>query len=130
MQEGFWFSWRGGGYTNRGQEALRNAQIWQAPLGIGTRCGHIDSHGNRIGQGEILPFVKIPLVANAHPLQVNPGIGFLSALEGFSFVRGWPLPDNPLNRMIEMVFLMPDQEGWQHPVRNPKEVDQRGNFNW
>jgi hypothetical protein len=42
-----------------------------------------------------LPYVKIPLVANAHPLQVNPGIGFLSALEGFSLVSGWSLPYNP-----------------------------------
>ena len=51
---------------------------------------------DRKGLSEILPYVKIPLVANAHPLQVNPGIGFLGTLEGFSFVRGYPLPDNPL----------------------------------
>jgi hypothetical protein len=31
-----------------------------------------------------------------HPLQVDPGIGFLSGSEGFSFVSGYPLPDNPL----------------------------------
>ena len=44
--------------------------------------------GDCEGLSEILPFVKIPLVANAHPLQVNPGIGFLCTLEGFSFVIG------------------------------------------
>ena len=37
----------------------------------------------------------IPLVANAHPFQVDLGIGFLCTLEGFSFVRGLPFPDNP-----------------------------------
>ena len=37
---------------------------------------------DRIGLSEILPYVKIPLVANTHPLQVNPGIGFLGTLEG------------------------------------------------
>jgi len=47
------------------------------------------------GLSEILPLVKIPLVANAHPLQVDPGIGFFCTLEGFSLVSGWPLPDNP-----------------------------------
>ena len=73
------------------------------------------------GPREILPHVKIPLVANAHPLQVNPGVGFLCTLEGFSLVSGLLLPDNPLNRMIEMVFLMPGQEGWQHPVWNLNE---------
>jgi hypothetical protein len=60
-----------------------------------TRCGYIDNHGNRIGQSEILPIVQIPLVANSHPLQVDPGIGFLCALESFSFVRRCPLPDHP-----------------------------------
>ena len=40
---------------------------------------------------EILPFVKNPLVANAHPLQVDPGIGFLCTFEGFGFARGWLL---------------------------------------
>ena len=34
-------------------------------------------------------------MANAHPLQVDPGIGFLRALEGLSLVGGCPLPDNP-----------------------------------
>jgi hypothetical protein len=48
------------------------------------------------GPSEILPFVKIPLVTNVHPLQVDPGIGLVCALEGFSFVSGCPLPDNPL----------------------------------
>jgi hypothetical protein len=48
-----------------------------------------------IGQSAILPFVKIPLVANAHPLQVDPGVGFLCTLEGFSFVSGRPFPDHP-----------------------------------
>jgi hypothetical protein len=48
-----------------------------------------------MGLSEILALVKIPLVANAHPLQVNPGIGFLCALEGFSLVSGWSLPDHP-----------------------------------
>jgi len=59
---------------------------WPAvgPLALGT------------GRSEILLVVKILLVANAHPLQVNPGIGFLRTLEGFSFVSGCALPDNPL----------------------------------
>jgi len=35
-------------------------------------------------------------VPNAHPLQVNPGIGFLCALEGFTFVTGLPFPVYPL----------------------------------
>ena len=46
------------------------------------------------GLSETLPHVKIPLVANTHPLQVNPGIGFLCTLEGFAFVSGCPLPDH------------------------------------
>jgi hypothetical protein len=44
---------------------------------------------------EHLPLGEIPLVANPHPLQVDPGIGFLRTLEGFSFVGSWPLPDQP-----------------------------------
>src|SRR5208337_2813553 len=32
------------------------------------------------GLSEILPYVLIPLVANAHPLQVNSGISFLGTL--------------------------------------------------
>ena len=47
------------------------------------------------GVSEILPYVKIPLVANAHPLKVNPGARFLGTLEGFRFVRGLPFPDKP-----------------------------------
>ena len=39
--------------------------------------------------------VEIPPVTDAHPLQVNPGIGFLGTLEGFGLVRGWPFPDRP-----------------------------------
>ena len=35
-------------------------------------------------------------MANAHPLQVNPGVGFLRTFEGFGFVGGWSFPDNPL----------------------------------
>ena len=38
--------------------------------------GHLRTN-SATGSGEILPYVKIPLVANAHPLQVNPGVGFL-----------------------------------------------------
>ena len=48
------------------------------------------------GLSEILPYIKIPLVANAHPLQVNPEIGFLCTLEGFSFVTRWPFSHRPL----------------------------------
>ena len=48
-----------------------------------------------IGQSEILQIVMISLVTNAHPLQVNPGVGFLCTLEGFSFVSGCPSPGNP-----------------------------------
>jgi hypothetical protein len=40
-------------------------------------------------QSEILAFVKILLVANAHQLQVNPRVGLLRAFEGFSLVCGW-----------------------------------------
>ena len=50
----------------------------------------------RQGAGRDLPRVQIPLVANGHPLQVDPGIGFLGAFEGFGFVSGWPFPDEPL----------------------------------
>ena len=35
---------------------------------------------------------------NPHPLQVDPGVGFLCTLEGFGFVSGWPFPDNSLVR--------------------------------
>ena len=45
---------------------------------------------------EILPYIKIPLVPDAHPLQVDPGVGFLRTLEGFSLVGGFPFPDDPL----------------------------------
>ena len=48
-------------------------------------------------------------------------MGLLRTLEGFSLVGGFAFPDHPLNRMIEMVFLMSGQEGWQHPVRNLNE---------
>jgi hypothetical protein len=58
-----------------------------------------------------VPYIKIPLIANAHPLQVDPGMGLLRTLEGFSLVGGFAFPDHPLNRMIEMVFLMSGQEG-------------------
>ena len=37
---------------------------------------------------EILPRVKIPLVANTHPRQVDPGIGFFCTLEWNSFHAG------------------------------------------
>jgi len=50
---------------------------------------------------EVLPFVKIHLVANAHPFQVNPGIGLLRAFEGFGFVSGFSFPDR------ELVFAWP-----------------------
>ncbi len=49
-----------------------------------------------LGVNEKLSFVKIPLISNAHPLQVDPGVGFLCTLEGCRFVRGLPFPDNPL----------------------------------
>ena len=51
--------------------------------------------GTAKGLCEILPYVKIPLVANAHPLQVDPWIGLLRTLEGFSLVCGRALPDHP-----------------------------------
>jgi hypothetical protein len=53
--------------------------------------GQEDSQSNL----RLLAFVKIPLIANAHPLQVNPGIAFLCTLEGFSFVSGLPFPVQP-----------------------------------
>lgn len=37
-------------------------------------------------------------VANAHLLQVNPGIGFLCTLKGFRFFSGYALLDNPFVR--------------------------------
>ena len=37
---------------------------------------------------EVLPAVKIPLAAYAHPLQVNAGIRFLRTLMGFGFAHG------------------------------------------
>jgi hypothetical protein len=43
-----------------------------------------------------LPFLKVHLVPNPHPLQVDPGISFLGTLEGLSFVCGLPFPDKPL----------------------------------
>ncbi len=39
---------------------------------------------------EILPYIKIPLVPNPHPLQVDPRVGFLRAFEGFRFVSAVP----------------------------------------
>ena len=45
---------------------------------------------------ETLSVVKIHLVANTHPLQVDPGIGFLRTLEDFSFVSGFSFPDEEL----------------------------------
>ena len=42
---------------------------------------------------EILPFVKIPHVADPHPLKVDPRIGLLCTLEGFGLVGGIPFPD-------------------------------------
>ena len=98
------FGWDGGfGYINQaGSFAIgppfRKDQPFRdgiAEVCDSTHCGCIDGHGNRIGQSEILPYVEIPLVPNPHPLQVNPGIGFLCTLEGFSFVSGLPLPDHP-----------------------------------
>jgi len=59
------------------------------------RSGVISSEGGGCKElSEVLPFDKIPLVANAHPFQVDPGIGFLCTLEGFAFVSGCPLPDH------------------------------------
>ena len=52
-----------------------------------------------------LPPLKIPLMANSHPLQVNPEIGFLRTFEGFGFVSGLPLPDK------ELVFARPAVSG-------------------
>jgi hypothetical protein len=50
----------------------------------------------QFSQSEILAFVRPPLVANVHPLQVDPWIGSICTLEGFSFVSGVAFPDNPL----------------------------------
>ena len=61
---------------------------------IVNRYSRRPSRGDCKGASEILPYVKIPLVANAHPFQVDPGIGFLRTLEGFGFVSGWCFPDN------------------------------------
>lgn len=35
---------------------------------------------------------------NPHPLEVNPGIGFLRTLEGFAFVSGFSFPDKEFMR--------------------------------
>ena len=58
------------------------------------------------GRSEILTCVKVLLVANAHPLQVDLGIGFLCTLQGFSFVSCLPFPHNPL------VGSRPILSGW------------------
>ena len=52
--------------------------------------------GTATALSKVLPYIKVPLVANAHPLQVNSGIGFLRTLEGFSFVSGLAFPYNLL----------------------------------
>jgi hypothetical protein len=39
---------------------------------------------------------KIPLLPNAHPLQVNPRIGLLCTFERFSFVSGFSFPNKEL----------------------------------
>jgi hypothetical protein len=46
--------------------------------------------GEYKGLSEILSVLRIHLAANTHPLQVNPRIGFVCTLEGFSFVSGSP----------------------------------------
>lgn len=51
--------------------------------------------GDRKGEIEILPYVKVHLVANTHPLQVNPGIGLLRILESWSLANSCSFPDNP-----------------------------------
>jgi hypothetical protein len=101
------FGWDGGsGYIDRTGlfvigPSFRKGQPFRdgiAEVCDSTRCGYIDNHGNRIGLSEILPIIKIPFVANAHPLKVNPGVGFLCSLEGFSFVCGLSFPDRPFVR--------------------------------
>ena len=52
--------------------------------------------GSRNGRSEKLPYVGIPLGANAHPIQVDPGIGLLGTHEGFGFVSSWTFPNCPL----------------------------------
>ena len=56
---------------------------WPHWLNGGTRFFGSGAVSKEAGDCEvlskILPFAKIPLVSNAHPLQVNPGIRFLRA---------------------------------------------------
>lgn len=56
---------------------------------------------------EVLPYIKVPLVANAHPLQINPGVGFLGILKGFGFVSGFAFPNKPF------------MSSWSGPSRAP-----------
>jgi hypothetical protein len=49
----------------------------------------------------MLHLVKIPVVSNPHPFQVNPGVSLLGTLEGFGFVTGFSFPDK------ELVFAWP-----------------------
>jgi hypothetical protein len=58
-----------------------------------------------LGLSEILPVIKIPLVANSHPLEIDSGIGLLRAFEGFGFVSGFSFPDR------ELVFAWPAVSG-------------------
>ena len=45
---------------------------------------------------EILPYIKIPLVPDPHPLKIYAGIGPLCTFEGFSLVSSLSFPDNGL----------------------------------
>jgi hypothetical protein len=62
---------------------------------IVNRYSRRPSRGDCKGLSENLPIVKVHLVPNPHPFQVNSGIGLLRAFEGFGFVRDCPLPDDP-----------------------------------
>jgi hypothetical protein len=47
-------------------------------------------------QGKILHFLKVHLMPNLHPLQVNHGIDFVRTFKGFGLVSGFAFPDKEL----------------------------------
>jgi hypothetical protein len=71
---------------------------------------------------EVLPIAQIPLLANAHPLQVNPGIGFLCALEGFSFVSGLQFLFFSVEHAFGVVQILVSQSATK---AQPRDLDVR-----
>ena len=89
----------------------KGRQVWIVPGGSGRGgAGGPGAPSTENCTGSPPPMQVIPLfptggrprsaidsgLANAHPLQVNPGIGLLCPLEGFSLASGWSFPHCPL----------------------------------